>query len=184
MSAHFNVKEIGFFSLEQWPVTVCAWRGCCIEVFARAEHSVAECLEALQSAGLSLSKDAYHPGAAARLRALDDCLTRYTFEGQERTARKRIAQWQKLSEIRLYLAHARLVATSNGITIHHITFDGKGRDTLPKRTLTQPEMLALLRELEEAHHLLRTQLGQIRARVTLAIPVPVLNQPDPGSSPG
>ena len=184
MSAHFDAKQFGLLSLDYWPVTVCAWRGCCLEVFARAEHTVAECLDAMQGGGLELSRDAYHPGAAARLRALDDCLTRYTFEGQERTARKRIAQWQTLSESRAYLAHARIVATTNGITIHHMAFDGKARDVLSRKTLTQLEMLALLRELEEAHRLLRSHLGQIRARAALATRVPGPNQTDPGSSPG
>jgi hypothetical protein len=175
MTAHFNVNEIGFFSLEQWPVTVCAWRGCCIEVFARAEHSVADCIAALSHAGLALAKDAFHPGAATRLRALDECLSRYAFAGHEKTTRKRIAQWQKLWESRCYLAHAKLVATRTGIAIHLVTFDGKQGSALPPKVLTQIEMLELLHELEEAHLILRSHLGQIKARAsqaTLIAPTP------------
>ncbi len=172
MSAHFKVSEIGFFSLENWPVTVCAWRGCCIEVFARAEHSVADCIEVLRAAGLSLSKEAFHPGAATRLRALDECLARYEFAGHEKTTRKRIAQWQKLWERRSYLAHARLVATSTGIAIHLVTFDGKQGNAHPPTVLSQFEMLELLQELEEMHLILRSHIGQIKARVAEAKPIP------------
>ena len=96
MSVHFDVSKISFFGLDDWSVAVCAWRGCCLEVFARGEQSVADCIEALEGAGLALNKDAFHPGAATRLRALDECLTQYSFGGHEKATRKRIAKWQAL----------------------------------------------------------------------------------------
>lgn len=170
MSARFDVSKISFFGLDDWSVAVCAWRGCCIEVFARAEHSVADCLASLHKANLKLSKDATHQGAVARLRALDQCLTRYTFDGHEMHARKIIAAWQTLCEQRSYLAHAKLKATKAGITINHIDF--AKRDVTVPRTLTRGEMLVLLAELERGCGLLHSHLGQIKARAAQAIAVP------------
>lgn len=171
MSAHFNLNEIEFFSLEQWPVTVCAWRGCCIEVFARAEHSVADCLDVLRLAGLSLGKDAQHLGAVARLRALDDCLSRYSFAGHEKKARKRLENWQKQCESRTYLAHAKLKATQSGITIQAINLGSKKGAAAPPKALTRIEMLEFLAELEQAQLLLHQQLGHIRALAATAKPI-------------
>jgi len=172
MSAHFKVSEIGFFSLEQWPITVCAWRGCCIEVFARAEHSVAECLDVLSKAGLSLSKDAQHQGAVARLRALDDCLSRYTFAGHEKKARKRIEDWQKQCESRTFLAHSKLKATKAGVTIEPIKLATKRDVATPPKALTRIGMLEFLAELEQSQLLLHQQLGHIKALAAQAKPIP------------
>lgn len=170
MSAHFQVSDVGFFSLEHWPITVCAWRGCCIEVFARAEHSVADCLEHLRQAGLELGKDASHQGAVARLRALDDCLAAYTFAGHETHARKHIGAWQKLCEQRAYLAHAKMKATKAGIAINHFEFASKPRETSPPKALGRVEMLELLAELEQGQRLLHSHLGQIKAHAAKAKP--------------
>jgi hypothetical protein len=172
MSAHFDVKQIQFFALEQWPVTVCAWRGCCIEVFARAEHSVAECLATISEAGLSLSKDADHQGAAARMRALDECLARYTFAGHEKAARKRIAEWGRIHDNRAGLAHGRIKATGDGITINHRTFGLKGGPASFTSNFSRMDMLAMLAELEQAQRLLHSHLGQIKAHVSQAKPLP------------
>lgn len=168
MTAHFKVSDIGFFSLEQWPITVCAWRGCCIEVFARAEHSVADCLAVLGKAGIPLNKDAHHQGAAARLRALDECLSRYGFAGHEKTARKRIADWERIHENRAGLAHGRIKATDHGITLDHVAFAIKTGPVSSTRQFSRIAMLEMLAELEEAQGLLHSHLGQIKAHVAQA----------------
>lgn len=168
MSAHFDVKQIQFFALEQWPVTVCAWRGCCIEVFARAENSVADCLAALGKAGIAIGKDANHQGAMARLRALDDCLARHTFAGHEKTARKRIAEWERICEKRAGLAHGRIKATHDGITIDHRAFGSKSGPVATTKDFSRIAMLEMLAEMEQAQHLLQSHLGQIKAHVAQA----------------
>src|SRR3546814_4869513 len=117
MSAHFNVNEIGFFSLEQWPVTVCAWRGSCIEVFSRAEHSVADCLRALEAAGIAIGKDSRSPAAITRLRGLSACIARHSFGGHGKATQNRITTWERLYETRAHLAHGRIRTTAHGITI-------------------------------------------------------------------
>jgi hypothetical protein len=173
MSAHFDINATGFFSLDQWPVTVCAWRGCCIEVFARAEHSVADCLRTLEEAGVLLAKDARHPFAGTRLKALADCIARHDFGGHGKVALKRIAEWERLWETRAFLAHGEVKATARGIAIRHITFDGKAEKCLPPKQISRFDMLALLAEMEAAQKLLHQQLGHIKAMAGTAKPLAV-----------
>ena len=111
MSVHFDVSKISFFGLDEWSVAVCAWRGCCLEVFARAEHSVADCLRALEFAGLAVGKDGHHPFAATRLKALNACIASHDFGGHGKTAQARIGRWDKVHELRAYLAHGEIKAT-------------------------------------------------------------------------
>jgi hypothetical protein len=182
MSAHFNVKEIGFFSLEQWPVTVCAWRGCCIEVFARAEHSVADCLRALEKAGIATGKDAHSPFAATRLKSLSTSIKRHDFGGHGKVALDRIETWERVYDARASLAHGRIKATLNGITIIPVAFDEKAEGSTQQRQINKVDMLKLLAEIEHAQMRLHQQLGHIKALAPNA--TPLQNQPDPGSSPG
>lgn len=163
MSLHFNPKEAGVFPLEQWPVTVCAWRGCCIEVFARAEHSVADCLRSLEAVGVKLGKDARHSFAATRLKALAKCVAQHDFGGHGKVAQKRIDAWEKIYETRAFLAHGEIKATANGITIRHIAFDGKTEKQFALKQLSRFEMLQALAEMEAAQKLLHQQLGHIKA---------------------
>ena len=176
MSVHFDVSKISFFGLDDWSVAVCAWRGCCLEVFARAEHSVADCLRALEAAGVPLSGNARHTFAATRLKGLTTCIKSQSFGGHGKTALARIAQWERVYESRAFLAHGEIKATGHGIAIRHITFDGKAEKQLPIKQMSRIEMLEALAEMEEAQRLLHHQLGQIKAMVA--------KKPNPGSSPG
>jgi hypothetical protein len=172
MSAYFKVSEIGFFSLEQWPVTVCAWRGCCIELFARAEHSVADCLRVLEKAGLTLGKEAHSPFASNRLKGLSVCIARHAFGGHGNVAQKRIATWEQVYETRACLAHGKIKATANGITIQHIAFDGKVEKVAPPRHFSRIGMLEILDEIEQSQLMLHQQLGHIKALAAQAKPIP------------
>jgi hypothetical protein len=184
MSVHFDVSKISFFGLDEWSVAVCAWRGCCLEVFARAEHSVADCILALEGAGIRLSNEAHHPGAVARLRALDECLLAYDFQGHEKMARQRIAAWQKHCDTRTLLAHGKLKATQAGLTVEPINISAKKGETAKPRSFSRIEMLDLLAELERCQMLLHQQLGHIKALAGKAKPVKGSKKPSPGSSPG
>jgi hypothetical protein len=184
MSAHFKVSDIGVLSLEQWPVTVCAWRGCCLEVFARAEHSVADCLRTLEAVGVSLGRDAHHQFAGTRLKALTQCIAQHDFGGHGKVALTRIAEWEAVHEMRAPLAHGQIKATSDGIVIEHITFDGKAETRLPPKRLTKMEMLEALAALEKTQNLLHHQLGQIKAHARKAKPAAVASSaPARGSPP-
>lgn len=177
MSVHFDVSKISFFGLDDWSVAVCAWRGCCLEVFARAEHSVADCLRVLEASGAQLTRGARHTFASTRLRSLSAFIKKQSFGGHGKAALARIAQWERVYETRAFLAHGEIKATSQGITIRHITFDGKAEKQLPVRHMARIEMLEALAEMEEAQRLLHHQLGQIKAMAAK-------NQLNPGSSPG
>lgn len=177
MSVHFDVSKISFFGLDDWSVAVCAWRGCCLEVFARAEHSVADCLRVLASTGMPLGKDALNPFGGNRLKALRTCIAAQGFGGHGKAALRRIEEWERVYEVRAPLAHAEIKATAHGIIISHITFDGKAETRHPPVTYTQPEMLEILAKIEAAQKSLHHQLGQIKAMA-------LKKKPDPGSSPG
>ena len=163
MSAHFDIGKISFFELDDWSVAVCAWRGCCIEVFSRAEHSVADCLRALAKAAIPLSKDARSPFASQRLKALAACIRTQGFGGHGSIALARIAEWERVYETRAALAHGVVKAAGHGMTIRHQTYDGKAEKQLPLTQLSRLEMLRTLAELEAAHKSLHQQLGHIKA---------------------
>lgn len=184
MSVHFDVSSISFFGLDNWSVAVCAWRGCCMEVFSRAEHSVADCLRALEKAGFRLNKDARHSSATTRLRALGIYIAQHDFGGHGNAALQRIVAWERVCERRAMIAHGEIRATADGIMIRHTTFDGKAETRLPPVHLSKLEMLVTLREIEEAQEALHHQLGQIEALANTVRPLagPV-RKPDPGSRP-
>lgn len=177
MSVHFDINKISFFGLDEWSVAVCAWRGCCVEVFARAEHSIADCLRTLAGTGAPLGKDAYNPFAANRLKALRTCLAHKDFGGHGKTTIKRIAEWERVYKTRAHLAHGEVRATPHGISVSHITFDGKTETRHPPKNFTRLEMLAMLADIEAAQKALHSQLGQIKV-------IALKKKPDPGSSPG
>jgi hypothetical protein len=185
MSAHFDVSKISFFGLDEWSVAVCAWRGCCLEVFGRAEHSVADCLRELEKAGVATGKDARSPFASARLKALNACIARHDFGGHGKTAMARIAGWESVCELRAYLAHGTVSATKHGVSIQHSVYEGKVERRLPPRQMSRLDMIEALAELERAQMLLHQQLGHIKAAGASAKPMPIKpKKPDPGSSPG
>ncbi|WP_296721853.1 hypothetical protein [Erythrobacter sp.] len=163
MSVHFNLKEAGFFSLEDWPVTVCAWRGCCIEVFAQGEHAVADCLSALEKAGIMLPKDARSPMPVTRLRGLKACIESHDFGKHGELARQRIDHWENVCKQRASLAHGRIKATADGVIISHRVFDGSTEWPQPPERLSRMDMLVSLQEISRAQQLLHQQLRQIEA---------------------
>lgn len=177
MAAMFHVREIELPSDAPCPIAAWAWRGCCLELFSRGEHAVAECIGALADAGIPLGKNAYNPFAVQRLRALRTCLTTHAFGGHERFALKLLESWEELCEERNWLAHALIEPTGDGIIARHISFDGKVEKQWPPRIRTRLEMRELLLKVESTQIRLLNQLGQIKAAIRQI-------KPDPGSTPG
>jgi hypothetical protein len=163
VSVHFDIAKIGFFGLDDWSVAVCGWRGYCIEVFSRAEQSVADCLRTLEQADVLLPRDARHSFASTRLKGLATCIKNHDFGGHGKKALIRIAEWERVYEARAFLAHGEIKATAQGITIRHISFDGHGEKQLPLRQMSRFEMLEVLADIEAAQKLLHNALGQIKA---------------------
>ena len=184
MTAHFDISQISLFGLDGCSAAVCAWRGRFIEVFARAEHSVADCLRALEQAEVPLTKDARSPFASTRVKALGACIKSRDFGGHGKTALTRIADWERVYETRAFLAHGEITATAQGIKIRHITFDGTSEKCLPIKQFSRLEMNRVLAETEAAQRLLHQQLGHIKALVAKGKPTETIKNPDPGSSPG
>jgi hypothetical protein len=183
MSAHFDISKISVFGLDKWSVAVCAWRGCCLEVFARAEHSVADCLRTLENAGVATGKDARHTFGSARLKALSACIASHDFGGHGTAALARIVKWEEVHELRAFLAHGTIKPTAKGVVIQHVTFDGKAEKRLPTRQLSRFEMLAVLAEIEQAQVQLHQMLGQIKALAARAKPIRAAAKPGSGSGP-
>ncbi|MFO6446523.1 hypothetical protein ACLBKU_05195 [Erythrobacter sp. NE805] len=177
MTAHFDPNRVSFFRLDEWSVAVCAWRGCCIEVFSRAEHSVADCLRHLASAGVPLGKDALNPFGGNRLKALRACIEQQDFGVHGRAALRRMKEWERVDELRAHLAHGEVKATADGISVRHIAFDGKTETRHPQKTYTRLAMLHVLADIEAAQKSLHHQLGQIK---TLALK----KASNSGSNPG
>lgn len=71
---------------------------------------------------------------------------------------------ERVYEVRAFLAHGKITATAGGISISHITFDGKAEHRAPAKQLTRFDMLAELAAIEAAQKSLHQQLGQIKAR--------------------
>ena len=172
MSVHFDVSKISFFGLDEWSVGVCAWRGCCIEVFARAEHSIADCLRTLAGAGVPVGREALNPFGANRLKALRTCIAAQGYGGHGKAALRRIAEWERVYELRARLAHGEVRATPHGISVSHTTFDGKAETRHPPKTYTRIEMLEMLASIEAAQRSLHHQLGQIKAIALKKMPSP------------
>lgn len=172
MSAHPYIKAVDLVSVEPCPITMWAWRGCCLEIFARAEHAVADCLAELDNAGIPLTKEATNPFQMQRLKALKNCLSTYSFGGHERLARRLIADWEVLCEDRNWLAHGTIGSTADGIVAHHISFDGKHRKTWTPRFQTRQQMQELLLKIESNQRHLSNQLGQIKKAAPTAKPLP------------
>ena len=52
-----------------WDITATAWRGAVLEVFARADVAVDECIAAVREAGRDLAPQAHDSDVANRMRA-------------------------------------------------------------------------------------------------------------------
>lgn len=77
-----------------------------------------------------------------------------------------------MHETRAYLAHGEIKATAQGISISHITFNGKCETRFPPKALTRLQMLKALSELEDAQKRLHQQLGHIKALAGQTKPKP------------
>jgi hypothetical protein len=124
-----------------------------------------------------VGRDAHHAFPSGRLKALAACIGRTDFGGHGKATLRRIAEWEKVHEVRAFLAHGTITPTSGGLTIRHSGFDGKTETRHPPRRLSRLEMLEMLAELERAQTRLHHQLGQIKA-------LAARKKPASGSSPG
>ena len=146
-----------------WEITALAWRGTILDLFARAEYSIDECLAQLREAGFDPGPDIHHPGARTRNRALSDLLERDSFTGHAPSCIKKLASWRGLLKQRAMIAHGEMTVTAQGASFRYREHRGKSGAVPHDITLTRMEMLALLARLRADQLRLHQQLGQIKA---------------------
>lgn len=151
-----------------WPITVAAWRGSCLEVFSRAERSVDDIISALEESGRDLGPDAHHVGAAARLRALKTYLETHELRGHEKACVRFLEQWTELCRHRAALAHGEMKAGPQGAKLTFRPHDGKRQLDPVSAHFDQIEMVVLLKQLADMQSRLHGQLGQIKAAIRRA----------------
>ena len=139
-----------------------AWRGACLELFARIELDVGETLDAITTRKLALDKEAVHPGAKARYRSLAGALKIHPLGRHAQSTVRRLEEWCELHEDRVWLAHGRFRALTDGLSIELVTYDGKSRNAPDPVVLTRMDMLTKLTKLSACATSLHGQLGQIR----------------------
>lgn len=146
-----------------WDITATAWRGAVLEVFARADVAVDECIAALSRAGRDLGAQAHDRDVANRMRALARFLEAQNFSGPSRACIATLAQWCDDLPHRDLLARGAVSLTRDGVQVRLRRFGG---DTQPKdmsASYSRLEMLVLLKRLGQSQLLLAQQLSQIMA---------------------
>lgn len=146
-----------------WEITALAWRGTILDLFARAERSIDECLAQLKEAGFDPGPDTHHPGARARSRALSELLKRETFTQHAPICIEMLEEWRALLDQRGMIAHGEMSVLENGASFRYLEHRGKKGAVPHNETLTKMEMLALLSRLRVDQQRLHQQLGQIKA---------------------
>jgi hypothetical protein len=139
------------------------WRGACLDLFSQFELVVADCLEALQEAGVELPRECFHPFPATRLSGLRDLLEAHSFEGHSREAIARIGESQEQQKVRPWLAHGRFSFSSDAVTIALTSYPHGQRVDAEPQTFNAFEMLRFTKALHATLASLRQQLGQIVA---------------------
>lgn len=139
------------------------WRGAMLNLFARCEVLVHEALLAIESAGVTLPKDARHLGVRARLNVLSNLIEQHELNGGGKAVRGRLAEWEKLLDQRCALAHGVFEFAQCKAVLRHTDFTGGKEKVRSYGPLGWQDMLSQLVELEKLQNDLRSQLGQVRA---------------------
>ena len=139
------------------------WRAECLNFFAMGELAVANCLEAMRDAKVSLDPEGAHPGHAARMRALSSAFSTHEFAGHSKVAAARLEDWQHLHEHRLWLAHGVMTVVGAAADFRLFTYLSGERKDMGVKRYERAEMRELLNRLCTIHHLMVVQFGQIHA---------------------
>jgi hypothetical protein len=139
------------------------WRGACLELFSQAELAVADCIEALRSAGMQLPKECAHPFPATRLSGLRDLLSRDPFDGHAPAGILKIDHFLEQQKFRPWLAHGRFRFVGEAVDIELTSYPHNQRLNAEPMRFHPLEMLQLAQALEASLRSLKQQLGQIVA---------------------
>lgn len=144
-------------------IVVCAWRGACLELFARAERAIAYTLDTICASGIAGKRPKALALPVQRIDALAAALAVLSTDHRHaRLASERFAAFQALYDHRAWLAHGTFRTTATGFTVRGFRYKTGKRDEAPPAHHTMFDMLALLTELDQAVRLLAGALGQVR----------------------
>lgn len=147
-----------------WHVTAFAWRGACLDVFSRAEHSIDDCCEVLEVSGCDLGPMAHHNFCAARANALRGFLAeRGSFTAHAKPCVEMLDEWCSLMQQRVLVAHGKMSVSDAGLTLRYREHRGKKGVTAHEQSFSRLDMLAFLKRISEVQRRLHMQLGQIKA---------------------
>lgn len=172
MSFVFAQLHLSQSANANWRATAAAWRGCCLEIFSRAERSIDNCIAQLETQGRSIGHDAHHPGARSRHRALQDYLASEPFTPHCGAAVRKLAEWETIVSDRPWIAHGEMIVEPSGVRFRLAAHDGKPALPATPRSFDRFAMLALLRRADAAQWALHDQLGQIGAAARRIGPQP------------
>jgi hypothetical protein len=141
-----------------------AWRGRCLNVFARTEKAVTETLAQLQH---SNAKVLLEPLAGQRLKTLETIMATYPASAAQQKARETaLSSWGKLDVMRPFLSHGILTELVGRTGDWHLQLDfiavKKGKCEEQRLNWSKAEALDFEESLKKAFNALSNQLGQLR----------------------
>ena len=143
-----------------------AWRGQCLQLFARAERCVAETLECAQELD---AKVPLRHLAGQRLKDFSDLAASNGTLKEVAALTNAIDRWRLVEEKRLFLAHGVSLEARDKSGEWVVLLDTKVYSAKQKEqrrwTVTQDEAVQFQAELTDAFKALSSQAGQFRRRL-------------------
>jgi hypothetical protein len=166
-----------------------AWRGRCLNIFARAEKAITETLALLRETDPTLP---FEPLAGQRFNTLDKIALRCPATGaQQKGLQDALIAWRELDVLRPFFSHGIVTEMIGRTGQWHIQLDfiavKKGQCQPQRLNWSNAEALEFEERLYGTFKRLTNQLGLLRKRSgsnqnSLVATEP--KKPDPGSSPG
>ncbi len=166
-----------------------AWRGRCLNTFARAEKAVTETLTKVREREPKISLE---PLAGQRLSALDKLAGEHSTTCAQKAALiSALSDWRSLDVKRPFFSHGIMTELTCRTGQWHVQLDfiaiRKGVSEPQRLNWSKLEALEFEERLHTAFKAMASQLGQLRKRLQSQNPADnqaELKKPDPGSSPG
>ncbi len=170
-------------------VEIDAWRGRCLNVFARAERAVTETVLLLREGD---TKILLEPLAGQRFSALEKLAPIVPgTEAQEKGLQSALLAWRDLDTKRPFFSHGVVTELVGRTGQWHVQLDflavRKGQCEAKRLNWSGEEAAAFEVKLHAAFKGLTNQLGQLRRRISPQPQAPANiapKKPNPGSSPG
>ena len=171
MTIPIKASEFEFeIGLPNYDIMTCAWRGACIELFARVEREIVDCLETLGRTGYSIDGKARHEAPKIRLRALKTILEQSSFDGHSKPALKKLDEWLDLLDARDWIVHGSFAMKSTEVRVDHFKYKKQVRTDTPTLNVNLAEMMGLLARFDKGQRELHQALGQIKASASRSKP--------------